>query len=105
MRKSASREIISASVELCDTPVCFLHIQLIGTNVWLPKMLILSLLHLRQNQNPEEILICIVVLCVSHMTTLFEFTCVMNVRYQTSQAIVARCRPFRDGTSKLVYGP
>ena len=25
-------------VELCETAVCFLHIQLIGTNVWLPKM-------------------------------------------------------------------
>ena len=32
------REIISASVELCATEVCFLHIQLIGTNVWLPNM-------------------------------------------------------------------
>ena len=38
MRKPASREIISASVELCQTEVCFLHIQLIGTNVRLPKM-------------------------------------------------------------------
>ena len=38
MRKPASREIISASVELCETEVCFLHTQLIGTNVWLPKM-------------------------------------------------------------------
>ena len=32
------REMISASVELCETEVCFLHIQLLGTNVWLPKM-------------------------------------------------------------------
>ena len=38
MRKPASRKIISASVELCETEVCFLHIQLIGTNVWLSKM-------------------------------------------------------------------
>ena len=38
MRKPASRERILASVELCETEVCFLHIQLIGTNVWLPKM-------------------------------------------------------------------
>ena len=28
----------SASVELCETEVCFLYIQLIGTNVWLPKI-------------------------------------------------------------------
>ena len=33
----ASKEMISDSVELCETVVCFLHIQLIGTNVWLPK--------------------------------------------------------------------
>ena len=32
-----SREMISDSVELWETAVCFLHIQLIGTNVWLPK--------------------------------------------------------------------
>ena len=38
MRNPASREIISASVELCETEVCFLHIQLVGTNVRLPKM-------------------------------------------------------------------
>ena len=38
MREPASREIISASLELYETEVCFLHIQLIGTNVWLPKM-------------------------------------------------------------------
>ena len=34
-----SRQIISDSVELWETDVCFLHIQLIGTNVWLPKTL------------------------------------------------------------------
>ena len=33
-----SREIISDSVELWETDVCFLHTQLIGTNVWLPKI-------------------------------------------------------------------
>ena len=38
MRKPASREMISASVELCETEVCFLHIQPIGTNVSLPNM-------------------------------------------------------------------
>ena len=34
----ASKEMILDSAELCETEVCFLHIQLIGTNVWLPKM-------------------------------------------------------------------
>ena len=33
----ASKDMISDSVELCETAVCFLHIQLVGTNVWLPK--------------------------------------------------------------------
>ena len=33
MRKLASRQMISASAELCETDVCFLHIQLVGTNV------------------------------------------------------------------------
>ena len=33
----ASKEMISDSVELCETEVCFLHIQLIGTNKRLPK--------------------------------------------------------------------
>ena len=29
----ASKEMISDSVEMCETEVCFLHIQLIGTSV------------------------------------------------------------------------
>ena len=37
IRRPASIEIITASVELWETHVCFLHIQLIGTNVWHPK--------------------------------------------------------------------
>ena len=37
MRNPASKEIISDAVELWDSDVCFLHIQLMGTNVWLPK--------------------------------------------------------------------
>ena len=38
MRNPASQEMISDSVELRDTAVCFLHIQLEGTNVRLPKI-------------------------------------------------------------------
>ena len=33
MGKPALREMISDSVKLWDTDACFLHIQLIGTNV------------------------------------------------------------------------
>ena len=32
-----SKEMISDSVELCETAVCFSHIQHIGSNVWHPK--------------------------------------------------------------------
>ena len=38
IRKPASNEIISDSVEQWDTDVCFLHIPLMGTNVRLPKI-------------------------------------------------------------------
>ena len=38
MRRLAAREIVSDSVDLCDTRVCFLHIQLKGTNLWLLNM-------------------------------------------------------------------
>ena len=34
----ASKEMISDCVKMCEIEVCFLHIQLIGTNVWRPKM-------------------------------------------------------------------
>ena len=37
MRRPASKEITSDSVELCDTEFCLLHIKLIRTNVRLPK--------------------------------------------------------------------
>ena len=37
MRKPASREITSTSVELCETEVCFLHIQLARTKVCFRK--------------------------------------------------------------------
>ena len=38
MRKPASKEMVSDSEELWDTDVCFLHIQLMGTSVRLPKI-------------------------------------------------------------------
>ena len=38
IRKPASNEIISDSVQLYDTDVCFLHVQLMGTYVRLPKI-------------------------------------------------------------------
>ena len=81
----------SDSVALCETEVCFLHIQLVGTNVRLPKMhripLSLSILSL---QGPQQCLslgtiaICMQCCAVfSCMPILPEFTCVVNVRDQT----------------------
>ena len=69
MRKPASNEIFSASVELCETEVCFLPIQLLArtcdfrTRIRVHLILILSLLDLWQNQCPERVQICIVVPC------------------------------------------
>ena len=36
--RPASDEIVFASVLLCDTAVCFLQVQRIGTNGWIPEM-------------------------------------------------------------------
>ena len=38
IRNPASNKMISDSVEMWDADVCFLHIQLMGTNVRLPKI-------------------------------------------------------------------
>ena len=68
MRRPASREIISDSVELCETEVCFLHIQLLGTC----DLQICTKIHpevdfesstLQQSQSPETVPTCIVVQC------------------------------------------
>ena len=64
-----SKDITSDSVELCETAVCFLHIQLIGTNVWCPKIhkiprdVDFEFSRFRQDQNPETIPVCNVPQC------------------------------------------
>ena len=90
MRKPASREIISASVELCETEPLLLahptywHKRVTSENAQeLLLMLILRLPDLQQNQSPS--LHC----CAVFPTTILSvFTCVMNVRDQTRQAFV-----------------
>ena len=37
------------------------------------------------------------------MTTLFVFTCVMNVRYQSMQAFVTSIGPFCNRSCKLIH--
>ena len=87
----ASKEMISDSVELCETEVCFLHIQLIGTNLWLPKThkvppevgfwVFKISRKVRVLKQSQSALFC----SVTHITTLLVFTCMMNVRDQTRQ--------------------
>ena len=104
MRKPASREMISASVE-----VSFLHIQLIGQKFDFRKctefllMLILTLQGLLQNQSLETILVCIVVLCFPHK----NIVCIhlYDERDQTRQACVTGFGPFCYRTRKLVHRP
>ena len=106
-----SREMISDSVELWETEVCFSHTQLIGTNVWLPTthnvppevdLWILKISRkigvLKQSQSA-------LFGSITHMTILFVFTCVMNVRNQSIQAFVTCFSPFCDGSCKFVHWP
>ena len=72
-----SKEMISYSVELCETEVFFLHIQLIGTNVWLPKTnKVPPEVDFESSRSPAH---CFAVF----PTILFVFACVMNVGDQT----------------------
>ena len=84
--------MISDSVELCETEVCFLNIQLIGTNVWLPKIQV----HL--NQNIEIILFC-TGLCFPPLVwwmyeikrAPYEQVCLQNMKYRAYE-----CEPNSD---------
>ena len=94
MRKPASRDRSSASVELCETEVCSLHIQLIGTHVWLSKIhksppvvdfwVFQVFCKIRILKEYCSALLC----CVTHLTILPKFTCVMNVDVKTRQTFV-----------------
>ena len=89
----ASREINLGSVQLCETkslflahPICW-HKRVTSDNAQnFLLMLIWGLQGLLQNQSLETTqaaLLC----CVSHITTLLVFTCMMNVRDQTRQSV------------------
>ena len=85
MRKTASKAMNSASVELCETEVCFSYIQLVRTNLWIPKKHRIPpdvdsevSRKVRVLKQSQPTLLC----CISHLTTLFEFTGVTNVRNQ-----------------------
>ena len=105
IREPSSREIIPDSVALCETEVCFLHIELIGTNVWHPNVHKISPevdfessrspAKSESWNSPQSALFG----SVHHMATLFVVACVMNIRNQTSQG------PFGDCSRKFVYWP
>ena len=107
----ASKEMISHSVELWETEVCFLYVQLIGTNVWLPKNAQCSsrsgfrifkisrkVRVLKQSQSA-------LLSSISHMTILFVFTCMMNIWDQSIQAFVSSFGPFCNQSFKFVHWP
>ena len=54
MRRPASVETTSDSVELGETEVCFLHIQLRRTNVRLPKMIRVLPKSILSLQDPQQ---------------------------------------------------
>ena len=82
-----SKEMISDSVELCETAVCFLHIQQIGTKEWLQKKsqcltrsgfwvhkISRKIKVLKQSQSA-------LFSSITHMIILFVFTCVMKYEF------------------------
>ena len=85
----ALKDMISNSVELCETEVCFWHIQLIGTNVWLPTMHnVPPEVDFESSRSPATVRVLkqsqsALFDSVSHVTILFVITCMMNVRDQT----------------------
>ena len=106
IRNAACREMILDSVELCETAVCFLHIQLIGTKCSaLPKKHIIHLLKLILSpqwcsskvwvlKQTQSVMLC----RVSYMTILSEIVRVMNVRNQLCQASVTCLSPSCDSS-------
>ena len=110
IRSPASNEMISDSLELFDTDVCFLHIQLMWQMSDFQK-------HMKSRRSWFWILKVASKIWVlewtqstmlsraTHITILSVATCVMNVRNQSCWTSVTRSCPFGDWSSKFVYGP
>ena len=98
-------------MEPWKTEVCFLHIQLIGTNVRLPKIhWTLPEVDFESSRSPAqseswENSQSTVPCCLSHMTMLSVITRVMNAGDQTSQVFVTSPGPFCDCSGQCVHGP
>ena len=106
-----SKEMISDSVELWETDVCFLHIQLVGTNVWLPKNAQCSsrsgfwIFKVSREVRVLKLSQSALFASISHMTILFVSTRVMNLWNQSIQACVTNLGPFCDGSCELTHWP
>ena len=115
IRNPASTEMISESVELWDTDVCFLYIQLMGTNILLQKNTLdlappspevdfessMSPAKSESWDKPQSTMLS----RIAHMTILSEIFCVMNVWNQSCKPSVTCVSPFCDSSRKLVDRP
>ena len=111
MRNPASNETISDSVELCETEVCFLHIQLMGTKGRLPKIhktptrSWFRVFKVTSKIRVLEWTQSTMLSRVTHMTILSAVTCVMNVWNQTSLSFVTSSCPSGDWSCQCVHRP
>ena len=110
IRNPASNEITSDSVQLWETDVCFLLIQLIGTHVRLPKKTkyLGSWFWVLKDTDKVWVLtqtrptmLC----CISYVTTLTVVSCVMNVWNESCQLSVTSLCWFVDWSRKFVRWP
>ena len=102
--------MISDSVELWDTAVCFLHIQLMGTNVRLPKIHKTSPeVDVESSRSPAKSeswnKTCRQCWAVLPTWEYCRHSCVMNVPNQSCQSSVACLNLFCDRTRKSVDRP
>ena len=94
-------------VELCETEVCFLHIQLIGTNVWLPETHnVPPEVDFESSRSPAKS-----ESWNSPSRTVLQYYPQNNIVYihmyddQAIQAFFTSSGPFGDSTSKFVHWP
>ena len=107
-----SKEMISDSVELWETAVCFLHIQLIGTNVWLPKTHnVPPEVDFESSRSPAKSvswkspsLLCLAVLPTLQYC-LYSHVWWIYIWNQSIQAFVTSFGPFCDRSCKFIHWP
>ena len=110
VRKAASREMISASVEPCETEVCVLHIQLVGTNVWFPKMHRTPPdVNCESSRSPAKseswkIQVYTIVLCFPHNDIVGTHLCDERTR-SNAPSVCHKLLSIGDPTSKFIHRP